>query len=367
MKRVCTETEKELLYKNRDQMLDDIFWTATRSNYGSVFVGLVISGIIALAGMLVTAIFLFPGASKLTLTICMGIIYIIAYVIYFIITSNLKVKKEAKAFLKKKDLMINEATIVEADGAAERFSYIEDDFRDEEGRPIIIDYPSCPREITPEDVGKRILIMYDGNSNFQLIRVNEELRSLVKDYSPDYPLAEDISEYMRVPHPNMADIDKEGHDLSESEKKKFADLYVRIVRGISFKMAKTGLVVLFVSLVVICILLNGAEGGYPLSQTLPFAVIGYAGLVVFFWLMSCIGKVNIRRQADFVHVKEVVFHSYVIKEHSATVHVYEWNDGQVQMCDYFAGNVSAKTMYGNKLYKFTTPKGKEVLLNTNPV
>ena len=43
MKRLCTESEKELLYKNREQMLKGIFQTASHSKFGPVYVSLFIS------------------------------------------------------------------------------------------------------------------------------------------------------------------------------------------------------------------------------------------------------------------------------------------------------------------------------------
>ena len=49
------------------------------------------------------------------------------------------------------------------------------------------------------------------------------------------------------------------------------------------------------------------------------------------------------------------------------VYVYEWNNDQVQKCEYFAGNVSTSTAYGSILYKFTNKKGEPVLLNTSPM
>ena len=43
MRRLCTESEKELLYKNRKQMLKGIFETSSRSKLAPVFVSLFIS------------------------------------------------------------------------------------------------------------------------------------------------------------------------------------------------------------------------------------------------------------------------------------------------------------------------------------
>lgn len=364
MKRVCNEAEKELLYKNRKQMMDGIYWTATRSKLSHVFAGIVFSTAVMCAGIVWAAVTF--EVTKFGLTLWMLLSFAVSYIIFFVITSNISVKKEMKAFLKQKNLMVNGATIVEV-GEKDTFAYIEDDVLDEDGKPLIIDYPSCLNELTGEDVGKRILVMYDDDSNFQLVRLNDELKGLISGYSSDYPLADEISEYIRVPHPNMIKVEKTEHELSERERASFADLYVKIVQGEALRMAKISGAVLFISGIVLCGLLSVVEGGYPLSQTVPIAAIGFVALWLFFWLMSCIGKVNLKRQGQFTQVKEIVFHSYTISKNSSLVRVYEWMDGQIQTREYPAGNVFTRTPYGMIMYKFTNLKGEEVLLNTAPI
>lgn len=360
MKRVCSEAEKEILYKNKNQMLKGIYETASKSKWSDVFITLAISAVAMFAGIFWAGFNfnLSKGAMKAWMLFC----FIITDVIVSAIMKAKRVKKEAKKFLKQKNLMVNGATIVAVTDIG-GFAYIEDDFHDEEGKPIIIEYPSCSYEIKPEDVGKRILVMYDSDSNFQLVKLNDELKGLIPNYSSDFPLEKEFEEYVRVPHPNMLKVENTEHALSENEKEEFANLYVKIARGEAFKMAKVSVIVIIVGLLFICLLLDRADEGYPLFKTLPIAAMGFGGMVLFYWLMSCIGKVNLKRQAKFVHLKEVVFHSYVIRKNMAYVYVYEWVDGQIQMCKYSAGNISTATKYGNILYKFTHKKGNYVLQN----
>lgn len=366
MKRLCTESEKELLYKNRKQMLKGIFQTASKSKVAPIFVSLIIS-------MILTFVLVFFLTTQLgnefQLTESKVKVWIIALmcvceIFVSAIMNAFRVKNEAKRFIKGKEIMINGATIVAVD-AADRFSYIEDDVRDEEGRPIIMDYPSCDYDIMPENTGDRIIILYDGDSNFQLVKLNEELKSLISNDTPDYPLAEEMDRYVRVPHPNMIKIDKVGHDIPENKKDSYADWYVKAVQGEAFKVVKICGFIIMIAIAVICIVLSISEEGYPLWKTLPIGVIGCAGFALFFWLMSLMGKVNIRRKGQFTYVKEVIFHSYIFRNNIAKVYVYEWNEGQIRLCEYPAGNVSTKTGYGSVLYKFRDRKGKDVLINKN--
>lgn len=368
MRRLCTESEKELLYKNRKQMLKGIFETSSRSKLAPVFVSLFISIMLTFV-LIFLFVSLLGNEFQVTEAKIKGWIWILFFVCQIFVSAimnAIRVKNEAKHFIKRNNIMINGATIVAVD-SADRFSYIEDDARDEDGKPIIMDYPSCAYDIMPENIGNRIIILYSSDSNFQLVKINDDLKKMIPTDTSDYPLTEELNSYIRVPHPNMVKIDKEGHDISENEKDSYADWYTKAVQGVSLKMFKAFGIVFVVSVLVICILLSIVEGGYPLSKSLPigFAVLG--GLTLFMWLMLRIGKVNIRRQGQFTYVKEVVFHSYSFQNNVAKVKVYEWNQGQMQTCEYPAGNVAVKTEYGSVLYKFTDRKGKYMLINKTPV
>lgn len=368
MKRVCTESEKELLYKNRDQMLEGIYQTASRSKLSHAFIVIFLSGIAMIAGVFLATVTFHP--SKPVLIIWMLFCFFLARAIFSAIFNTIRINKGKKAFMHKDHLMINGATLVEVVDS-NSFVYIEDDVLDEEGKPILIGYPARFLDVSQEDVGKRFLVIYDSDSNYQLVRLNNELSGLIPNHSPFYPLEGELNEYSHIPHPNMANVEKDGHELTESEKEKFARLYVKVVQSVSFRMMKTGMLGVVIASLVFCVLVSTAEGGYPLEKTLPIAVAAWAGLALFMLFGILIGKGNLRRQAmSFIYVKEVIFHSYIIGDNTMTVKVYEWNDGQVQLCEYPAGNVAMNTVYGSMLYKFTTRKGLKgdyVLVNTSPV
>lgn len=110
----------------------------------------------------------------------------------------------------------------------------------------------------------------------------------------------------------MVKVDKVGHELSERERESYADLNVKVVQSAAFSMLKKALIALGIIGMILCILLHFVEAGYPLEKSLPIAVVAYVGLILFYWLMSCIGKVNIKRQGQFVHMKEVFYISLPI-------------------------------------------------------
>lgn len=360
MKRLCTKAEKELLNNNKEQMLTGIYRTAARSKYSHTIITLILSLFIMIAGVawVVTAFNVTGSAVTLFALLFLGL----SNLIISRILNALRVKRVAGKFLKQENLMLNGATLIEVE-EGDHFSYIEDDFLDENGNPIIIDYPSCPSDITAADAGKRILIMYASDSNFQLVRLNEELRGLIPDTSAAYPLAEKPEQYTHVPHPNMLQIPKTEHKLSPREQEEFADWYVKSVQGASFKVMKICSIILLVCAAILCTVLHVTTEEYPLSKTLPICAAIIVGLAVLFWLLSRLGKVNIRRQAHFVAMEKVVFHSYAIEDRIVKIYVYEWNYGRARLCEYPAGNVSASTAYGSIIYKFTNANGDYTLLN----
>lgn len=261
--------------------------------------------------------------------------------------------------------MINGVTLVAME-SDNQFLYIEDDFLDEEGKPVLIKYPARFLDISQEDVGKRFLVLYDSDSNFQLVRLNDELSGLVPADSSFYPLVGNLGEYLCVPHLNVANMHKTGHAISGHEKQEFADLYAEIVQGVASNGMKKGIIALAVASTVVCVLLAIVEDGYPLQKTLPIAAVVLAVFTLFRFFIICLGKGNLRRQGmKFVYGKEVIFHSYVIEDNVVRVKVYEWNEGQVELCEYRAGNVASDTAYGSVLYKFTNQKGDFVLLNSS--
>ncbi len=367
MKRICTEDERKLLFKNRNQLLEGIYQTASRSNYSRIFVGLFFSMVSLFVGMYF--ILEYTKGSKWMFWLWFLIAFTIPNMIVSIIMNKIRIKKEAKAFLKKENLMINGATLVDMDMTLGAMVYIEDDFFDEDGRPYLVAYPAAASDLKPEDIGKRMIIMYDGENSFQLMKVNEELRNLIPSYSEHYPLNTEGDAYKFVPHPNAVKIDYVGHKLSEEEKEKHAEDYVKTIQGEAFKVIRISGVIIFVCVMFVSVVFGlVGDTGAGIETTLPIGLLICLGLMGFILLMRQIGKVNLRRQAlRFDYVQEVILHSYEINQSgravSCELNVYEWEEDHFKIGTYPGGNVAANTPYGSVIYKFTNQKGGYVFIN----
>jgi len=363
MKRICSDFERDLLFKNRNQMLQGIYQTKAKGKFSNIFLGLFFSIIIMFAGIFFLIDIL--GESKIYFYIWVIICFTIPNSIVSFIMGKIRVRKEAKAFLKKKNLMINGATIVEVDSIRKSFSYMEDDFLDEKGEPIILDYPELPIGFDESVIGKRILVMYENDSSFQLMVLNDDLCGLIPNYSIQYPLNKEIKEYKRLPHPDAANIQYEEHTLSESEKEKFADMYVKATQRDAFKVIKICCIIIFTGVMVFCVFYGLSEG--MLLKTVLYGLAGCAGYGLFLCLIRIFGKWNIKRKTKFVSVKEVMFHSNVIEQFgkrvSTELKVYEWERNRFERNTYPNGSVSVKTKYGSILYKLVNEKGIVFFIN----
>lgn len=348
-------------------MLEGIYQTGARNQFSHTFIALFLSAISTFLVMIgLSDLF---HSSRLVFIIGMLIAFPSFHSIFFMILNGLRIKRKKKTFFKKENLLINGATLVQIEDN-DRFLYIEDDFFDEEGKPILLEYPSRLSHISQKDVGKRFLIIYDDDCNFQLVKLNGKLKGMVPDYSSCYPLSDNLNKYSRLPHPNMRNLEKDGHELSGCEKENFADLYVTVTQSIILKSLKYATMVIISLLAILALLLNFTEDGIPLRETLPIGVPAIIGFILILWICKVTGKGTLRRQAmKFIHVKKVIFHSYNIFEGTGvTVKVYEWYNGQTRLRGYPAGNqVAPNTVYGSVLYKFTNQNGNCVLLNTSPV
>lgn len=102
MKRVCTESEKALLYKNRSQLLEGIYQTASKSKLGQSLIVIALSAITMFIGL-----FWMAGtfhAPKLVLIIWILFCFVVSRVIFSMILNTLRINKEKRAFMKKKTL-----------------------------------------------------------------------------------------------------------------------------------------------------------------------------------------------------------------------------------------------------------------------
>lgn len=356
MKRVCNENERQLLLKNHNCLLTGIEKLRTGNSIvrvlGCFFVGMII-GIAGCAGLVSL------DAPEWLMWTWFGVSVFILPRILSAILGSLKAKKRSKAFLKKEQILINGATVVGINEEERLFSYVEDDFADENGKPIILDYPALSKELLQGTVN-RLLVMYDGPDSFQLMAVNEELKPLIPSASNFDLESMDLTECKHLPHPNALHIAYEERDLTEGEKETFAEAHVKNTRADAMRVMKICSVVLVVAALVLCVALGYTEKE-PVKY-LPYGVFGCVGIIVFLYLASLLGKKNLKRQARFDAVKEVVFHSYLMKQTGQTVlavgYVYEWVVDHFEVVPYQNANMSMKTAYGTVLYKLTNEKGK---------
>lgn len=367
MKRLCTKQEREVLYKNRKQMIKGKFGTASNMRWGDVFVSLGLAIIIWFGIMFyimftdVVKVDFTRGGMKCLLTLCLLVVYSIVGKVM----SRIRRKREEKRFQKKDNIMVNGATIVEVDLSG-NFAYIEDDVCDENGRPIIMDYAFSSGEVKPRDVGKRMLVLYDGELGFRLVMLNEELSGFIPNTTYDYPLKENIRSYTRVPHPNLVNLEKEEHQLSEHEKEFFADLYLKAEHKVYAKIQKVCAVIFTVCIILFTVLFCNIDEGYAFSTCIMYGAVGFCCMIVFLGGLGLLRKKISKGRSKFVAVKQVVFVSQGLRDRLSVVKVLEWNRDQVQLFEY-QNELPAKTPYGSVLYKLVNPKGKIFLVNANPV
>lgn len=362
MKRICNQSERELILKNRNQLLKGIYQTASKAKYSTIFVGLAFSIVVLFAGIF-PLVEIFDG-DKTAFWVWAVFSFTIPNLIVSVIMGKIRVKKEAKAFLKKDNLMINGATIVDVNTENKTFFYIEDDFNDANGNPIIINYPALPSGISAADVGKRLLVMYDGDSSFQLMQLNEELARLIPNYTEQYPLKRPWYELWRVPHPNVVSMDFAGHALSEQEKEYYAENYTAKTQKDSVKVLIICSVVIFICVMLISFIMGITEDCLEKALLIGLAIcVGYVLLIAG---ARQLGKRNIKRTAQFEYMQEVVFHSNEINQRgryvATALNVYEWKNNQFELSTYPGMNMPKGTQYGNVLYKFTNKKGKFIFV-----
>ncbi len=368
MKRLCTDQEREVLYKNRKQIIKGKFGNASNERLGDFFVGLFLPFIVIIGigyVLVITDKIEFVMQSSGFVSILL-LTYVILFSIILKIISLIRHKKEQRRLKKRHDIMLNGATIVEVDMSG-YFAYIEDDFCDENGKAIILEHPFSAGEVKPEDVGRRMLVLYDGDFGYRLVKLNEELRGLIPNSTYDYPLKENIHSYMRVPHPNMVNLEKTEHNLSEREKKFFDDFYEKSTRCDYLKRVKVCAFWMTIDIVFISVLLGVGKDGYPISKCVMFGAIGLVCIAVFFFLMNLLNKILTRRRANFVSVKKVVFVDQGTLNKVSRIRVFEWKQNQVQLGVYPNAGVPSNTAYGSILYKLVNAKGKIILLNANSV
>lgn len=367
MKRICNETEREVLLRNRNMVLKGIYDTSSKSSYSGLFVGLFASMAVMFAGLV--PIMNLGDDFGIFIWLWFIFSFTVPPILTQIVFRRLLLKKKVSNFLKTANLCVNGATIVSVDMVNGTIPYIEDDFYDNDGNPIIVDYPALSSELNMADVGKRMLVMYDSDSSFQLMKLNDELYRLIPNFSPDYPLKNEPKYYKRIPHPNANSISFCPHFLTEKEKEFFSNTYVGITQKSTNKV-----LIICGSIIFVCIMLFSALIGIADDCFLQGLLIGLLiclGLFGFIMLMRMIGRKNMKKTSDFEFVQEVLFYSNVIEQSGRTVsyylNVYEWKNGVYEVVSYSYSAMPRGTKYGDVLYKLTNKKGKNLFIRKKDI
>lgn len=154
-------------------VLKGIYGASSKSGYSRILVGLAVSMVVMFAG-LIPLLELF-GGNEAVMWIWFAFSFSVPNIITRMIMNRISIKRKVKAFLNADNLAVNGATIVGINPAKGTILYIEDDFDNHDGRPVIIEYPALGSELNAEDIGKRLVVMYDSDTSFQLMKLNESL------------------------------------------------------------------------------------------------------------------------------------------------------------------------------------------------
>ncbi len=374
MKRLCSEMERQILCNNKNMIYKGMYETDVKGSNATMFIGLAVSFIFMLAGIVPMVILSeelnLEEYSKAIFGIWVLFSLSVPNVITRIIIHKIKVKRQISKFVNKSTIAINGATIVGVSADCNMVAYIEDGYVDEKGNPIIIDYPITSSELYTMSAGMRMIVMYESDTSFQLMRVNEQLRGMIPMYDEKYPLQNDPASYKRVPHPNAYNISATPRMLDEVERQKIAEAFVTKNQEAPKKAIKVCSVCFFIAIMVLAVILSNVEG-VDVGIGLLIGVAVWGGLMLLFILASMIGKVRFRNMATFYCVQEVIFHSNIIENIGRSVNcqanVFEWMNGTCNIVSYPMVNIPKPIKYGDVVYKLTSTNGKTHFLKKEDV
>lgn len=357
MKRVCNETERQLILQNRSMLLASCGQMKYTNGYSETFIATILTIIVYFTGLIT-----FDGILGKHFLLELAWIIVafkgtrfIFYAIYQIMYGN----KQKSRFLQSSNLYINGATVVDVDETAGIIYYIEDELCDLTGNPVIVDYSVYGKKLSRNEIGNRIAVVYASDSNFLIMKLNDELTRLVPGNFTDYQ----TGQYIHVPHPNASKMFPLPHNLNEKEKNYFLNMYDN-----NEQKTKSTVIVILSLVFVACVMTISSIVGYYMHDILKIILIGlgicalYIGIVLFFcWLGHIVNK-NIRKKIDYESVQEVLFESDDFEWPNRTVNygvnVYEWMNGQFQLVQHSNTVVPKDTHYGDVLYKVKNKDGQ---------
>ena len=375
MKRICTESEWKVLRKNWKNISDDFCLKSINSKVGDIFC------VIFLWCLILTAIIeLWTGSfGKWFLFFSAMITYVVAQGLAKFILDTIRARRIKKRFLKKRDFLLNGATVISVKDDTllkVRYTFIEDDEYLSNGEPYGITVTSFKCDIKDLKVGERLLLIYEndgkygasGDVSLQIMRMTPKIVDMMKEADSVEKNRLDVKELTCFPHPNAAKIEKEVHALEELEKKEVGQWFVKAEKKAARNMVLGFGAVFFFCLNNFMIILS-ASGKFEYdSQKMSLVLYIIASLVIVIiltYLWRILNK-RIKITPEIWYVQEILFKGVTVKSKGQISPVfYEWNDKRLTEKEYpyaskgkVYGQVFRKYLDENKNIVRIVPKSK---------
>lgn len=361
MKRQCNEQEKEILFRNRYNFYEGIFSIKARSN-GAKYLWMFLGGAIMSAVIYKLFARIIPVRA---LTSFVRVFTIIGFVFFGIVTAAIyeviSVSKAKKKFLRSNVIFINGATIVGFDHEHKRILYVEDDVLDKNGEIVLLAYPAEESEVKGILTRKRVLIIYDKDGNYHMMKSNEQFNRFFNIPESVFISDEELMKKEPIPTVNVFYIDKDERALSFYEKELFPKKFAKsVMRGNLIAIALLG-VFLMVMTMYWAVLFGRTEG--TLHKAVTVGVIICIGICLAIFISYWVMLYHYRIKYKYTHVKELVIHSIENKTLSEfTAKVFEWDVNRLELKEYKNLLCTFSAKYGEVLYRLRTSANEYIIL-----
>jgi len=360
MKRICTEEEKNVLYKNRHCILYDTFDKQHGNNISIILLGAFI-GIIA--GIFLALYLDTPSSIEFILLLCI----MLSIIILQLISKFIGGTKDKRNVFKKYDIEINGATVVSINPKENCFIYIEDDYYDVNGKLAKLYSPlHFYKNLT---VGMRIMTIRSSDNSYFLMALNEQTQNLIPLYTSINlfdPSSYHLISARTLPHPNAVYMDVNPHALAPNEKEGILNKYYPSDTKFYVTMALVleFIIVAVFALIFLCLTSSdiiSAQKDYLLFFILAIPI----NILLTYLYLKQIKKVRTRIRNNDIYVQRVLLiefsYQFVGYAPINNIVVYEYKD-QALTKQTYANTLSAKsTSYGSIIYKYTI--GKNVIFS----
>ncbi len=350
MIRVCSEFEKEIIKNSKSDVISDTIPEKTSKTVISYIIGTGLGFMIA-----IPVAFAVKSTDK----------YLIEFIILFILSLSIGIthffiKGKAGSRLGKKSLAgnisINGATIIGINPKQKFIIFVEDDLNDFHGRPYRISVPA--KDFTGVNPGDRILVVYVENGPYYIMKLNDQTRMLIPQYSNFHinNISYNNSWYPTIlPHPNAIFTDVMPRDMTQTEKEEFVNTFYKF----KTKNSKEAFLGLFVVMFLICGLISLVLflSNELSKEFLVIIACIFLGLIAFFMLLFLVVKKSTLKSLNKInHIRRVimnnnstVFMGY-IPQQNMSVYYNAVNEFPVFNVSY--PMMTEKFYYGDILYMY---------------